>query len=86
MKHLLSGILLLAFLLFSSVIPRQEKLGRFEVVSMYNSTYAISSDYLLPDARKMMDTVTVVSIRDGRVALIDRYVFVDRKIIDFNDK
>jgi hypothetical protein len=48
---------------------------------MHHSTYAIETDYLLPDSTKMMDTVTVVLIQDGKVVMVDKYVFAGRKII-----
>jgi hypothetical protein len=82
MKLFPSCILLILFLCFSSVIPRQEKLGRFEVVSMHHSTYAIETDYLLPDSTKMMDTISVVLIQDGKAVTVDKYVFVERKTMN----
>jgi hypothetical protein len=49
---------------------------------MHHSTYAIETDYLLPDSTKMMDTVTVVLIQDGKVMMVDKYVFVERKTMN----
>jgi hypothetical protein len=81
MKIFPSCILFILILCFSSVIPRQEKQGRFEIVSMHGSTYAIETAYLLPDVREAMDTISVVLIREGKAVSVDRYVFVGRKEI-----
>jgi hypothetical protein len=76
----LPGILILIILLlFSSVIPRQEKQGTFEIVSMHHSTYAVQTEYLLPDAGMISDTISVVLIQNGKVVSVDRYVFVERR-------
>jgi hypothetical protein len=82
MKPLPGILILIVSLLFSSVIPRQEKQGTFEIVSMHHSTYAIQTEYLLPDSGKMGDTLTVVLIRDGRVTMVDKYVFAGRKTMN----
>jgi hypothetical protein len=81
MKLFPSCILIILLLCFSSVIPRQEKQGTFEIVSMHGSTYAIQTEYLLPDVTKMLDTISVVLIRDGKAVSVDRYVFVGRRKI-----
>jgi hypothetical protein len=82
MKFLPSSILIILFLCLSSVIPRQDKQGMFQIVSMHHSTYAIQTEYLLPDSTKMTDTISVVLIRDGKAVSVDKYVFVERKTMN----
>ncbi|MDR1939065.1 MAG: hypothetical protein LBQ73_11300 [Tannerellaceae bacterium] len=71
------AICVLAFL-FVNFDERRE--NSFEVISMHNATYAVKSEYLLPDVGKVNDTITVVFIKDGETKRIDKYVFVESTI------
>jgi hypothetical protein len=68
------AICILAFL-FVNFDERRE--NSFEVISMHNATYAVKSEYLLPDVGKVNDTITVVLVFDGDVKRIDKYVFIE---------
>jgi hypothetical protein len=74
-------ILILLFILFSSIIPRQGRHNIFEVVSISGSTYAVNAKYHLAGTGNIADTVTVVLISDGEIISVNKYLCVESKTI-----
>jgi hypothetical protein len=72
---------ILLFLIFSSIIPSQERRNTFEIVSIYDSTYAVNAKYHIRDVTNMVDTVTVVLISEGKIILVNKYLCVESKTI-----